>query len=66
MIGSRSLTPSAGTSKMYPCGFSSDTLEVPLKSGPTSGPLTVSSHVIQDPHGMTPPLQLNIVPFRLV
>ena len=51
---------------MYPCGFSSDTLEVPLKSGPTSGPLTVSSHVIQDPHGMTPPLQLNIVPFRLV
>ncbi len=37
-----------------------------MKSGPTSGPLTVSSHVIHEPHGITPPLQLNIVPFRLV
>ncbi len=51
---------------MYPCGFWSDTLEAPVKSGPTSGPFTVSSQVIQEPHGMTPPLQLYIVPFRLV
>ena len=60
------LPASAGTSKMYPCGFWSDTLEAPVKSGPTSGPFTVSSQVIQEPHGMTPPLQLYIVPFRLV
>ena len=51
---------------MYPCGFWSDTFEAPVKSGPTSGPFTVSSQVIQEPHGMTPPLQLYIVPFRLV
>jgi len=28
--------------------------------------LTVSSQVIHEPHGMTPPEQLFIVPFRLV
>ena len=37
-----------------------------MKSGPTSGPLTVSSHVIQLPHGMPPPEQFIWVPFRLV
>jgi hypothetical protein len=40
--------------------------ETPVKSGPTSGPLTVSSTVIQDPHGMTPPAQFICVPLRLV
>ena len=37
-----------------------------MKSGPTSGPLTVSSQVIQAPHGMRPPAQFICVPFRLV
>ena len=37
-----------------------------MKSGPTSGPLTVSSQVIQEPHGIRPPLQFIIVPLRLV
>src|SRR5919204_4468284 len=51
---------------MYPCGFCNPTLEAPVKSGPTSGPLIVSSQVIHEPHGITPPLQLNMVPLRLV
>ena len=37
-----------------------------MKSGPTSGPLTVSSQVIQLPHGIRPPEQFICVPFRLV
>ena len=37
-----------------------------MKSGPTSGPLTVSSHVTHDPHGISPPEQFIIVPLRLV
>ena len=37
-----------------------------MKSGPTSGPLTVSSQVTQAPHGICPPEQFIIVPFRLV
>jgi len=37
-----------------------------VKSGPTSGPFTVSSPVIQLPHGMIPPLQFIIVPLQLV
>ena len=37
-----------------------------MKSGPTSGPLTVSSHVIQLPHGIRPPEQFICVPLRLV
>ena len=41
-------------------------LGVPVKSAPTSGPLTVSSQVTQDPHGIWPPEQFIIVPFRLV
>ena len=39
---------------------------IPVKSGPTSGPFTVSSQVIQEPHGMLPPAQFIIVPFKLV
>src|SRR3954451_17636418 len=35
---------------------------MPVKSGPTSGPLTVSSHVIHEPHGIGPPLQFCRVP----
>ncbi len=38
----------------------------PVKSGPTSGPFTVSSQVIHAPHGMPPPAQFIIVPLRLV
>ena len=37
-----------------------------VKSWPTSGPLTVSSQVIQAPHGIRPPEQFIIVPLRLV
>ena len=37
-----------------------------MKSGPTSGPLTVSSQVTQAPHGIRPPEQFIIVPLRLV
>ena len=37
-----------------------------MKSGPTSGPFTVSSHVIHDPQGISPPEQFIIVPLRLV
>ncbi len=37
-----------------------------MKSAPTSGPLTVSSQVTQAPHGIRPPEQFIIVPFRLV
>ena len=37
-----------------------------MKSGPTSGPLTVSSQVTQAPHGIWPPEQFIIVPLRLV
>ena len=51
---------------MNPCRFWSWVFGAPVKSGPTSGPLTVSSQVIHEPHGMTPPEQLVIVPFRLV
>ena len=39
---------------------------MPVKSGPTSGPLTVSSQVTQAPHGIRPPEQFIIVPLRLV
>ena len=38
----------------------------PVKSGPTSGPFTVSSQVIQEPHGVGPPEQFIWVPLRLV
>jgi hypothetical protein len=58
--------PSTGTSKMKPCGCSSVTFEKPVKSGPTSGPLIVSSQVIQLPHGIRPPEQFICVPLRLV
>ncbi len=37
-----------------------------MKSGPTSGPLMVSSQVTQAPHGIGPPEQFIIVPLRLV
>ena len=37
-----------------------------MKSGPTSGPLTVSSQVTHAPHGICPPEQFIIVPLRLV
>ena len=37
-----------------------------MKSGPTSGPFTVSSQVTHEPHGMIPPEQFIIVPLRLV
>ena len=37
-----------------------------MKSGPTSGPLTVSSQLTQASQGMMPPEQFIIVPFRLV
>ena len=44
----------------------SGTFETPVKSGPTSGPFTVSSQVTQEPHGIRPPEQFIIVPLRLV
>ncbi len=65
-IGSRSDCAPAGTSKMYPCGCWRLVLGAPVKSAPTSGPLTVSSHVIQLPQGIGPPIQFIWVPFRLV
>ena len=37
-----------------------------MKSGPTSGPLTVSSHVIQVPQGIGPPEQFIFVPLMPV
>jgi hypothetical protein len=57
VTGSRSDCPRTGTSKMKPCRWVSGTLEAPVKSGPTSGPLTVSSQVIQLRHGIGPPEQ---------
>src|SRR5918994_4841038 len=66
VIGSRFDWPPAGTSKMNPCRSVRGTLETPVKSGPTSGPLTVSSQVIQEPHGVGPPEQFICVPLRLV
>jgi hypothetical protein len=66
VIGWPSDSPSIGTSKTKPCGLVSGTLETPVKSGPTSGPLTVSSQVIQLPHGICPPEQFICVPLRLV
>ena len=66
VIGVRSDCPPAGTSKMKPCRCVRAAFDTPVKSGPTSGPLTVSSQVIHAPHGITPPEQLFIVPFRLV
>ena len=51
---------------MYPWRCCSVTLEAPVKSAPTSGPLTVSSQVIQLPQGMRPPAQFIWVPLRLV
>ncbi len=58
--------PPTGTSKMKPCGFFSGTLDTLVKSGPTSGPLIVSSQDIQAPHGIGPPEQFIWVPLRLV
>ena len=51
---------------MNPWRCWSGTFDTPVKSGPTSGPLTVSSHVIQLPHGIGPPEQFIWVPLRLV
>src|SRR5688572_18135832 len=51
---------------MKPCGLVSGMLDVLVKSGPTSGPLIVSSHVIHEPQGISPPEQFIIVPLRLV
>ena len=44
----------------------SGTFETPVKSGPTSGPLTDSSQAIQAPHGIWPPEQAIMIPLRLV
>ncbi len=66
VIGCRFDCPPEGTSKMNPCRCCNGTFETPVKSGPTSGPLTVSSQVIQLPHGMRPPEQFICVPLRLV
>ena len=51
---------------MKPCGLVSGTLETSVKSAPTSGPLTVSSQVIQVPHGIGPPEQFIWVPLMPV
>ena len=51
---------------MKPWGCVKGTLETPVKSGPTSGPFTVSSQVTQLPHGIRPPAQFIWVPLRLV
>jgi hypothetical protein len=66
VIGSPLASPCTGTSKTYPCGWVSGTLDTPVKSGPTSGPLTVSSQVTQLPQGIRPPEQFIIVPLTLV
>ena len=42
------------------------TLDTPVKSGPTSGPLIVSSQLTQLSHGIRPPAQFIWVPLRLV
>ena len=55
----------AGTSKTYPCFCWSWLLSWPVKSLPTSGPLTVSSHDSQLPHGIAPPEQFIWLPLRL-
>ena len=65
-MGSPVDSPPAGTSKTNPWGWVSVTFDAPVKSGPTSGPLIVSSHVTQLPHGIGPPEQFICVPFRLV
>ena len=51
---------------MKPCGLVSGTFETPVKSAATSGPLTVSSQVIQTPHGIGPPEQFICVPLSPV
>ena len=56
----------AGTSKTNPWGWVSSVFLLFWKSGPTSGPLTVSSQVTHEPQGMMPPEQLPTVPLRLV
>jgi hypothetical protein len=66
MIGVRDDCPPAGTSKMKPCGFVRGAFDTPVKSGPTSGPFTVSSQLTHAPQGMRPPEQFIWVPFRLV
>jgi hypothetical protein len=66
VIGSRFDSPFFGTSKTNPCRSVSATFGLPVKSGPTSGPLIVSSQVIQEPHGIGPPEQFIWVPLRLV
>jgi hypothetical protein len=66
VIGSPLATPSVGTSKRKPCGCWSGTLGTPVKSGPTSGPLTDSSQAIHVPQGICPPEQAIMTPFRLV
>ena len=55
--GSAEAAPRLGTSKTYPCGFSSGLS--------LAGPLTVSSQDSHEPHGVGPPAQLRIVPVRL-
>jgi hypothetical protein len=52
LMATASETPSAGTSKTYPCGM-------PLRV------VVVSSALSQVPQGVTPPAQLRTVPVRL-
>src|SRR5688500_6902893 len=52
-------------SNRNPGGCVDATFAAPVKSGPMSGPFTVSSHVIQAPQGMHPPAQFIWVPARL-
>ena len=66
VIGSAVASPRTGTSKTKPCGLVSAVLGALVKSGPTSGPLTVSSQVTQLPHGIRPPEQFIWVPLMLV
>src|SRR4029453_1620786 len=64
-MGSRADCPPTGTSKMNPWRCVSVTLEAPVKSGPTSGPLTVSSQLTQASQGMGPPQQFICGPLWL-
>jgi hypothetical protein len=66
VIGSLDERLPTGTSNTKPCRWARVTFDPPVKSGPTSGPLTVSSQVIQEPHGIGPPEQFIWVPLRLV
>src|SRR5688572_25196766 len=63
--GGRLVLADAKTSKQYPWGFGKPPILAPVEVVRNAWPSVVSSHEIQLPHGVGPPLQLINVPERL-